>query len=228
MAQCGISTDTTAGTKLHMSRTAPDPSDSGQYNLATFRGLSFTRVGGVSDFGDFGAEDEIVEDIDVGENIKRKVKGITDYGSMSLQVSNRTDAGQMMLKEAKESSCNYAFMVEFRNGDCLYFVGIVTSRTHNPGQGNNVRGYGINIAINGRILEDFDQGVVVEYLADSNGSIVGVPRQAIQSGGSTSPVYANPASGYKFKNWSDSSTANPRTDSSVTANLTVTATFEEL
>ena len=31
--------------------------------------------------------------------------------------------------------------------------------------------------------------------------------------------------GYHFVNWSDASTANPRTDTNVTANITVTANF---
>ena len=38
-------------------------------------------------------------------------------------------------------------------------------------------------------------------------------------------VTAVPETGYHFVNWSDGSTANPRTDLDVTANLTVTANF---
>ena len=34
-----------------------------------------------------------------------------------------------------------------------------------------------------------------------------------------------PDAGYHFVNWSDASTANPRTDTNVTANVTVTANF---
>src|SRR5204862_9601 len=34
-----------------------------------------------------------------------------------------------------------------------------------------------------------------------------------------------PDTGYHFVNWSDASTANPRTDSNVTANVSVTANF---
>ena len=36
---------------------------------------------------------------------------------------------------------------------------------------------------------------------------------------------AVPDTGYHFVNWSDASTANPRTDINVTANVTVTANF---
>ena len=36
---------------------------------------------------------------------------------------------------------------------------------------------------------------------------------------------AVPDGGYRFVNWSDASTVNPRTDANVTANLSVTAGF---
>jgi hypothetical protein len=36
---------------------------------------------------------------------------------------------------------------------------------------------------------------------------------------------AVPATGYHFVQWSDASTANPRTDTNVTGNITVTASF---
>ncbi len=38
-------------------------------------------------------------------------------------------------------------------------------------------------------------------------------------------VRAVPDTGYHFVNWSDGSTANPRTDTNVTANVDVTANF---
>jgi len=63
------------------------------------------------------------------------------------------------------------------------------------------------------------------YTAGVNGFISGSTNQTVVSGGSGSAVTAVPAAGYHFVNWSDSSTANPRTDSGVGANLNVTASF---
>jgi autotransporter-associated beta strand protein len=63
------------------------------------------------------------------------------------------------------------------------------------------------------------------YLAGANGAITGATPQTVFFGGSGTSVGAVPASGYYLLNWSDTSTANPRTDSNVTANLTVTAYF---
>ena len=63
------------------------------------------------------------------------------------------------------------------------------------------------------------------YTAGANGSISGTSPQTVNYGGSGTAVTAVPALGYHFVNWSDSSTANPRTDTNVTANITVTASF---
>jgi uncharacterized protein (TIGR02145 family)/prepilin-type N-terminal cleavage/methylation domain-containing protein len=63
------------------------------------------------------------------------------------------------------------------------------------------------------------------YTAGSNGSITGTSPQTVASGGSGSAVTAVAGSGYHFVNWSDASTANPRTDTNVLANVAVTANF---
>jgi hypothetical protein len=47
----------------------------------------------------------------------------------------------------------------------------------------------------------------------------------VDYGTSGTAVIADPATGYHFVNWSDASTANPRTDTNVTANISVTASF---
>ena len=64
------------------------------------------------------------------------------------------------------------------------------------------------------------------YTAGPNGSIAGTSPQTVAHGGSGTAVTANPASGYRFDTWSDNATANPRTDSNVTGDITVTALFE--
>jgi uncharacterized repeat protein (TIGR02543 family) len=66
------------------------------------------------------------------------------------------------------------------------------------------------------------------YSAGSNGSITGTAEQSVASGGSGTQVTATPNSGYQFVKWSDDSTANPRTDTNVTSNISVTASFELL
>ncbi len=52
-----------------------------------------------------------------------------------------------------------------------------------------------------------------------------MPHRACAYGGDGTAVTAVPATGYHFVKWSDNSTENPRTDSNVTADISVTATF---
>jgi Divergent InlB B-repeat domain len=63
------------------------------------------------------------------------------------------------------------------------------------------------------------------YNAGPNGSISGTTPQTVNHGASGTAVTAVANTGYHFVQWSDLSTANPRTDTNVTANITVTASF---
>jgi hypothetical protein len=63
------------------------------------------------------------------------------------------------------------------------------------------------------------------YIAGANGSISGTSQQTVNYGSSGTAVTPVPANGYHFVNWSDSSAANPRADTNVTANVSVTASF---
>ncbi len=63
------------------------------------------------------------------------------------------------------------------------------------------------------------------YAAGDNGTISGDTNQTVAAEGDGTPVTAMADSGYAFWDWSDGSTDNPRTDSNVTANITVTANF---
>jgi uncharacterized repeat protein (TIGR02543 family) len=63
------------------------------------------------------------------------------------------------------------------------------------------------------------------YTAGQNGSIEGGTNQQIEHGQNGSQVTAEPDPGYHFVKWSDGSTINPRTDTNVTADITVEAIF---
>jgi hypothetical protein len=65
----------------------------------------------------------------------------------------------------------------------------------------------------------------LSYTAAAHGSITGSASQTVNSGANGSAVTAVADTGHHFVNWSDNSTANPRTDTSVAANISVTANF---
>ncbi|MGJ8650350.1 MAG: LamG-like jellyroll fold domain-containing protein [Opitutaceae bacterium] len=63
------------------------------------------------------------------------------------------------------------------------------------------------------------------YTAGSNGIITGTSSQAVSIGNDGTALTAVPHTNFYFVDWSDASTDNPRTDLSVTGNITVTANF---
>ena len=100
-----------------------------------------------------------------------------------------------------------------------HFVNWSDASTANPRTDTNVTAnvsVTANFAINTYTLT---------YTAGANGSITGTSPQTVNHGASGTAVTAVPATGYHFVNWSDASTANPRTDSNVTSNVSVTANF---
>jgi len=63
------------------------------------------------------------------------------------------------------------------------------------------------------------------YTAGTHGTITGTTPQTVNYDSNGTLITAIPDTGYHFVNWSDSSTANPRTDTNITANISVTANF---
>ena len=63
------------------------------------------------------------------------------------------------------------------------------------------------------------------YAAGANGSLSGSLSQTVASGSSGTAITAVPDTGYRFTGWSDGSILNPRTDSNVSAAISVTANF---
>jgi hypothetical protein len=64
------------------------------------------------------------------------------------------------------------------------------------------------------------------YAAGTNGTITGSTSQTVAHGSNGTAVTAVPATNYHFVKWSDESTSNPRTDSNVTSDISVTAIFD--
>ncbi|MEX0919373.1 MAG: cadherin-like beta sandwich domain-containing protein [Parcubacteria group bacterium] len=63
------------------------------------------------------------------------------------------------------------------------------------------------------------------YQAGDNGTLSGSTTQTVNRGADGSLVTAIPDEGYSFQNWSDGSITNPRTDTNVQSDLSLTANF---
>lgn len=68
----------------------------------------------------------------------------------------------------------------------------------------------------------------ITYAAGTGGSITGTTSQTVNYGSDGTAVTAVAASGYVFASWSDASTTNPRTDTNVTSNISITANFTDI
>ncbi len=100
-----------------------------------------------------------------------------------------------------------------------HFVKWSDDSTANPRTDTSVTA---NIAVTASFAIDT---FTLNYSAGTNGSLTGNTAQVVDYGANGTAVTAVPATGYHFVKWSDDSTANPRTDTSVTANIAVTASF---
>ena len=100
-----------------------------------------------------------------------------------------------------------------------HFVDWSDASTDNPRTDTNVTAdvsVTANFAINVYTLD---------YTAGAHGSLTGSTTQTINYGSDGTAVTAVPDTGYHFVDWSDASTTNPRTDTGVTGNISVTANF---
>nr|WP_276207535.1 S8 family serine peptidase [Wenzhouxiangella sp. XN201] len=101
-----------------------------------------------------------------------------------------------------------------------HFVQWSDGNTANPRTDTNVTS---DITVEAEFAIDTYQ---LTYTAGANGSISGTTPQTVDHGSDGTSVEAVPDTGYHFVQWSDASTANPRTDTNVQADVTVEAEFE--
>lgn len=113
--------------------------------------------------------------------------------------------------------------------DATMLTGYVNRHTYPFGSSNILGGPDFNTILLNRVevyevLDGIEQYQLV-YAAGPNGTISGITPQTLQYGQSGTPITAIPNAGYNFIRWSDGSTANPRTDINVSANVNVIAEF---
>jgi len=89
---------------------------------------------------------------------------------------------------------------------------------------------GSNGTITGSLAQSVDSGasgtgVTAAPASGTGGTIVGASPQTVAAGGDGAQVTAVPSTGYRFVGWSDGVTTAARADTSVNADINVTATF---
>lgn len=213
------------GTRVYVDATTP-----ATYTIAGFEALDWTEVGEVESLGEFGGTATVTPFIPLATGITKKRKGSIDYGTAAMTVGRiLNEAGQLLLKDGFDGSAAYdvhSFKVVSEDGQTAYFTGMVSSFTTQYNDANAVTRIACNIELDNKVLGESYTLFTLTYTAGANGSIVGNAAQIVASGEDGTAVYAAPAAGYVLAAWSDAETDNPRTDTNITANLSVTATFE--
>jgi len=109
----------------------------------------------------------------------------------------------------------------FSMADVSHVLAVFTAGTAAAGDGAmSIDNFRMTIDLNG------PEVFTLAYTAGPNGSINGSSPQLVENAADGSAVTAVADPGYHFVNWSDGLTVNPRIDSSVTADINVTANFE--
>lgn len=135
--------DSTQGTRIYISATAP-----ATYNVAGYDALTWTEIGEITDIGEIGGEWSKVEHKPVVGGIV-KLKGQFDPGETTLQMALDTDdAGQILCKAALRAKGAYSFKVAApENGDIYYYRARVMSWKINFGNADSVTAASMKVDI---------------------------------------------------------------------------------
>lgn len=220
----GTEVDISVGTILSIAVGAP-----ATYDTAGFAAKTYTEVGEITEIPPFGGSGTVTENIPLKTGVVGKNIGSINYGSMEIPFAKVDDAGQAAVSAAFDGAngrSTHSFKIVDPNGDAIYFTGKVSANTLNFGDANAVYMGSFTVELTNQPIQTGDITVYnLIYAAGANGSIIGPTNQIIASGEDGVAVYAAPDSGFVFIQWSDTSTDNPRQDTSVAADVSVTATF---
>lgn len=113
-----MSAETSAGTLFKISAGLP-----ATYTEAGFEALTFTEVGEITDYGEFGRKYNLVKHNPVATRKTVKRKGSYDSGSMTIPMAlDNSDAGQIIMKAAAASDASYSICIELKDGFKYYFT----------------------------------------------------------------------------------------------------------
>ncbi len=220
----GTEVDISVGTIMSIAVGAP-----ATYNTAGFAAKSFTEIGEITEIPEFGGSATVTENTPLKTGVVNKLIGSINYGTMQVPFAKVDDAGQAAVAagfDGANARATHSFKISDPNGDAIYFTGKISANTLTFSDANSVYNGSFTVELTNALIQTGDITIYnLTYAAGANGSIIGPTNQIIASGENGVAVYAAPDSGFTFSQWSDASTDNPRQDTSVAGNISVTATF---
>ena len=115
---------------------------------------SYTEIGMIEQFGEFGPEASVGSFTPVGTGIAGKTMGSTDNGELTLTIAKTTtDTGLVELIAAQKSDDPLAYKIVLSDDTEYTFNGLCRSCKVNVGSGDDVVKINAAIAITGAITE---------------------------------------------------------------------------
>jgi len=201
------------------------------FDVAGYQALTWLEVDDVVNIGAGGGSADTQEYTPLKSGTKVKRAGAISYTDRAIQMGNHTgsDTTQQLLKagfDGVHKGKVFSWAIHFVDGTIHYFTATITSFADEQLEANTFMFANVTVAPTTPIVVRAGTDLwTLTYTANANGSIVGDAVQVVEDGEDGVAVYAAPAALYEFVSWSDASTENPRTDTNVTANITVSATF---
>lgn len=148
MALAGL--ESTTGTKIYVAEGEPTAYTAAA--LATLGG--WEQVVGVVTFGEWGDQEEDVNEPLLGDSRVYHVTGPADGGTVPISIQTRTtDAGADIIKAAGGTNDPITIMKVYRSGDGEVATGVFTSDRQREAAGNSVRGYTTSAMINSAVTK---------------------------------------------------------------------------
>lgn len=202
------------------------------FDVAGYEALSWSdEVIDVVNIGEGGGTGAVQSYVPLKTGVEVKRTGAISYNDRTIQMGRhvQTNTVHQLIKSGFDGANKgkvYSFAIHYPDGSVDYQTGTISSFTSGALEANAFMFANFTMSPNRGIVTKPGTDIwTLTYTAGSNGSIVGTAIQTVEDGEDGVAVYAAPNNLYEFSAWSDASTENPRTDTNVTANITVTATF---
>lgn len=221
---------TVVGTRMYISETRPATID--QEGFLGIPSGDWQEVAEVTDLGSWGSTGSTASHQPLATGETTNLKSFIDWGTRDISLGRDiTNASQDLLKELADGETKrynvVAVKIVHQSGLQQYSEVQITGFDTSLAGGDTIVSGTVGISSRSRVIEvkPAQTEFTLTYLAGTNGSIIGDTEQEVASGADGQAVYAAADAGFKFDQWSDASLDNPRTDTNITADLTVTAQF---
>lgn len=219
-------TDLAVGSVLKVSHAEP-----ATFDVAGYEALTWLEIDDVTNIGAGGGSATVQSYVPLKTGITVKRAGAIEYQDRTFQLGRhlQTDTTHQLIKNGFDGIYKgdvFSWAVHYPDGSKDFFTATIASFTDEQLEANTFMFSSVTLSPTVKVVTKAGTDLwTLTYTANSNGSIVGTASQIVEDGEDGVAVYAAPNNLYEFVSWSDASTENPRTDTNVTANITVSATF---